>query len=228
MIIAIDGPAGSGKSSTARALARRLAFRHLESGAFYRALTLAALRNGVPPDHWEELSGEELDGLGVAARPADEGFELQIDGHDVGDAIRSADVNAHVSRMAAVPNVRGWLLDRLRAAADGVDTVTDGRDMGTVVFPHADLKVFLVAGPEVRARRRLAETGNEDPSPQELRAEARRLLERDRLDSQRATAPLRKADDAITVDTTALTFEEQVEMIQALARSMHPPHTPPQ
>lgn len=219
MIIAIDGPAASGKSSTARALARRLAFRHLESGAFYRALTLAALRNGVPPDHWEELSGDELDGFAVSARPTDEGFALQIDGRDVGDAIRSADVNAHVSRMAAVPHVRHWLLDRLRAAADGVDTVTDGRDMGTVVFPNADLKVFLVAGPETRARRRLAENGVDDPTPDELRAETRRLLDRDRLDSQRATAPLRKADDAITVDTTALTFDEQVEMIEAVALS---------
>lgn len=219
MIVTIDGPAGSGKSTTARALARRLAFRHLESGAFYRALTMAALQNGVPPESWEGLSRVELDALEVSARTDEEGFAFQIRGHDVGGGLRSADVNAHVSRMAAVPAVRHWLLGRLRAAAAAVDTVTDGRDMGTVVFPDADLKIFLVAGPETRARRRLAETGNPDPAPDAVRAETRRLLERDRLDSERETAPLRRAEDAVTVDTTALTFDEQVGMIESLARS---------
>jgi len=219
MIIAVDGPAASGKSSTAKTLARRLGFRHLESGAFYRTLTLAALRAGIPVEDWEALSVDELDGLAVSARPVAGGFALQIDGEDVGEAIRSAEVNAHVSRMAAIPAVREWLLDRLRDAARGVNTVTDGRDMGTVVFPEADLKIFLVADPETRARRRLAENGNPDPDRDELIAETRRLKERDRLDSERRTAPLRRADDAVTVDTTALTFDEQVDMIEVLARA---------
>ncbi len=219
MIITIDGPAGSGKSTTARALAERLGFRHLESGAFYRTLTLAALRADVSLEHWEDLSIEELDRLDVSARPAVDGFALRIARHDVGDAIRSADVDAHVSRMAAVPSVRQWLLGRLRSAVDGIDTVTDGRDMGTVVFPDADLKIFLVADPETRARRRLADAGFTDPDRDQLMAQTRRLQERDRRDSERETAPLRKPDDAAVVDTTALTFDEQVGMIEVLARS---------
>ncbi len=219
MIIAIDGPAGSGKSSTARAVAERLGFRHLDSGAFYRTLTLAALRSGVPVDHWADLSVGELDALDVSARTEGGRFVMRIGGEDVDREIRDQEVNAHVSEMARVPAVRQWLMGRLRAAAVDTDLVTDGRDMGTVVFPGAELKVFLVADPETRARRRLAEMGTADPGPEELRAEVRRLLARDRIDSERETAPLAQAEDAVKVDTTALTFDEQVGMIEALARA---------
>lgn len=218
MIIAIDGPAGSGKSSTARAVARRLAFRHLDSGAFYRALTLAALRAGTDPTTWASLSAAQLDAFGVSARPGDAGFVVTIDGLDVGDAIRSAEVNAHVSAMARVPAVRSWLLGRLRAAAAGVDLVSEGRDVGTVVFPGAELKIFLVADARTRARRRLREQGVAAPAPAQLDAEVARLTERDRIDSQRAVAPLRKAADAVEIDTSALDFAEQVERIVRLAR----------
>src|SRR5690606_11979409 len=155
MIITIDGPAGSGKSSTARAVARRLGFRHLDSGAFYRALTLAALREGAEPSSRHALTPEQLDAWRLSARPCDDGFVVLIDGAEAGDALRSTEVNAHVSAMARVPAVRTWLLGRLRLAAEGVDLVSDGRDVGTVVFPDADLKVFLVAAPPTRARRRL-------------------------------------------------------------------------
>lgn len=219
MIIAIDGPAGSGKSTTAQEVARRLGFRHLDSGAFYRALTYAALRVGIPVDSWDTLSREELDALGVRAEPADSGFRLLVDGRDVTPEIRSPEVNAHVSRMARVPAVRDWLLGRLRDAARGVDLVADGRDIGTVVFPDAELKVFLFADPVVRARRRLAQNGIEEPDPATLAAEVERLRERDRMDSEREVAPLRMAEDAIPVDTTSLTFDEQVERIVRLARS---------
>lgn len=219
MIITIDGPAGSGKSSTARAVADRLGFRHLDSGAFYRTLTLAALSKGLPADRWDDLSLEELDNLGVGARARGNRFVMRIGEEDVDQEIRAPEVNAHVSEMARVPAVRQWLMGRLRAAADDTDLVTDGRDMGTVVFSDADLKVFLVADPETRARRRLAETGTADPGPDELRAEVHRLLARDRIDSERATAPLKKAEDAVVVDTTALTFDEQVGMIEVLARA---------
>ncbi|HKJ93518.1 MAG TPA: (d)CMP kinase [Longimicrobiales bacterium] len=218
MIIAIDGPAGSGKSSTARAVAERLGFRHLDSGAFYRTLTLAALRAGPPPEQWQDLGRERLDALGVGARDDGDRFVMRIHDQDVDQQIRSPEVNAHVSEMARVPAVRHWLLSRLRAAAD-CDVVADGRDMGTVVFPDARLKVFLIADPETRARRRLAEMGNPDPDTHQVRAETRRLLARDRIDSEREAAPLRKADDAIVVDTTALTFDEQVGMIETLGRS---------
>ncbi|MEJ2185555.1 MAG: (d)CMP kinase [Gemmatimonadota bacterium] len=219
MIITIDGPAGSGKSSTARAVADRLGFRHLDSGAFYRTLTLAALSKGLPADRWDDLSLEELDALGVGARTRGNRFVMRIGEEDVDQEIRAPAVNAHVSEMARVPAVRQWLMGLLRAAADDTDLVTDGRDMGTVVFPDADLKVFLVADPETRARRRLAETGTADPGADELRAEVHRLLARDRIDSERETAPLKKAEDAVVVDTTALTFDEQVGMIEVLARA---------
>lgn len=217
MIIAIDGPAGSGKSSTARAVARRLGFRHLDSGAFYRALTSVALEDGPPPARWSELDEPALERFEISARPADEGFRLYRGERDITGDLRRPEVNAHVSEMARVPAVREWLLGRLHDAARGSDVVADGRDIGTVVFPEADLKVFLVADPEVRARRRLAESGHPDPTPAELAAEVERLLTRDRIDSEREVAPLMEAPDAVRIDTSHLTFEGQVERIVNLA-----------
>src|SRR5690606_1887121 len=149
----------------------------------------------------------------VDAVPRDGGFELVIGGRPVGERIRSPAVNANVSRMAAVPAVREWLLDRLRGAGRAGGLVADGRDIGTVVFPDAELKVFLVADPAVRARRRLAQDGNPFPTPDQLESEIRRLQERDRKDSMRAVAPLTRAPDAILLDTTHLTFEQQVAEI---------------
>lgn len=217
MIIAIDGPAGSGKSSTARAVARKLGFRHLDSGAFYRAITFAALDRGIAAARWEQLDPAKLAGLGVDARAGDSGFEFFVRDRSITAALRSPSVNAHVSQMAAVPAVREWLLDQLREAGQAGHLVADGRDMGTVVFPDAELKVFLVAQSETRARRRLAETGNEAPSNVDIQNEVDRLGLRDRLDSQRAAAPLRQAEDAVVIDTTELSFDEQVERIVALA-----------
>jgi cytidylate kinase len=217
MIVAIDGPAGSGKSSTARAVARALGFRHLDSGAFYRALTLAALQRGIPVDRWDSLGREQLEQLGVTVEPAEPGFRLCIDGDDVSEAIRAAEVNANVSAMARVPAVRSWLLDQLRSAALGTDLVADGRDMGTVVFPHAELKVFLVAEPRVRATRRLAQMGL-PTDPAAVRAEVQRIEARDRTDSQRAASPLRQAPDAVLLDTSGMEFADQVAHVVALAR----------
>lgn len=217
MIIAIDGPAGSGKSTTARAVAERLGFRHLDSGAFYRAITCAAMRRGIPREAWPGLTAADLDALGVSAEPADTGFRMRIDGADASEAIRSAAVNANVSAMAAVPAVRDWLLETLRAAARRTDLVADGRDIGTVVFPGADLKVFLIADPAARARRRLLQMGLPTDADS-VRAEVSRIEERDNRDSSRAAAPLRQADDARVLDTTALGFEEQVARIVAWAR----------
>jgi CMP/dCMP kinase len=218
MIIAIDGPAGSGKSSTAQAVARRLGFRHLDSGAFYRAITCAAMRRGIPTDRWSTLTAADLEGLGVSAEPADNTFRMIIDGADASDEIRSPAVNANVSTMASVPAVRDWLLDTLRDAGRRTDLVADGRDIGTVVFPDAELKVFLVADPAARARRRLLQMGlaaDEDA----VAAEVRRIEQRDRLDSSRAAAPLRRAADARELDTTSLGFEEQVAQIVDWARA---------
>lgn len=217
MIISIDGPAGSGKSSTAKAVAARLGFRHLDSGAFYRAITFAALEKGIPEADWAALDHDRLNELGVHARASDDSFEFFIGDRNITGEIRSPEVNAHVSPMAAVPAVREWLLEQLRDAASETSLVSDGRDMGTVVFPNADLKIFLIAQSETRAKRRLAETGNTTPSYIDVQNEVDRLGRRDRMDSQRAAAPLKQAADAVVIDTTSLTFEEQVARIVKLA-----------
>lgn len=215
MIVTIDGPAGSGKSSTARAVAERLRFRHLDSGAFYRTLTLAALRTGKPPEAWDRLTAAELAAFGVRAVPGEDRYRMQIGDRDVSTDIRSAEVTAHVSRMARVPTVRRWLLGRLRSASKSGDLVADGRDMGTVVFPDADVKIFLTADLATRARRRLLETTGRPPVGVEIEEEVHRIAERDRIDSERDIAPLRPAADAIHIDTTGLDFEDQVERIVA-------------
>lgn len=218
IIVALDGPAGSGKSSTAKAVAERLGYRHLDSGAFYRALTLAALRAGIDPERWNDLSAAELDELGVEAAPGGRGYRFSVHGEDVSSAIRAPEVNAHVSAMAAVPAVREWLMGALREAGAEGGLVADGRDIGTVVFPDAELKAFLVCDPRERARRRLREQGATELSDAEVEAEVLRLTGRDDLDSNRAVAPLMQARDAVVVDTTALDFDEQVETIVRLAR----------
>jgi CMP/dCMP kinase len=219
IIIAIDGPAASGKSSTARAVAAELGYRHLDSGAFYRAVTLAALERNLSPDEWVGLELEDLTGFGITAVPAPDGYRLAIRGEPVADRIRSPEVTAYVSTMAAVPAVRRWLLDALRGAGHEGGLVADGRDMGTVVFPDAELKVFLVCDPDERAARRLRERGTTAPTPDEIRQEARRLTERDLQDESRLLAPLLRAPDAVVLDTTGLAFDAQVRAITRLARA---------
>jgi CMP/dCMP kinase len=222
VIVAIDGPAGSGKSTTAEELARRLGFLHIDSGAYYRALTYALLADGVPESAWDRLRPDDLDRFDIQGRHGDGGLRITIGGQHVHDELRSSDINDHVSHVARIPAVRTWLLQRLRDLGARENVVADGRDIGTVVFPDADLKVFLVADPEVRARRRLLERDIPDPHRETLLAEIDRLTRRDRLDSERAVAPLRPADDAVKVDTTALTFDEQIEAIIELARARSP------
>ena len=217
MIIAIDGPAGAGKSSTARAVARELGFRHLDSGAFYRALTYAAMQRGLPPADWPQLDAARLESFQVTAEPADAGFRMLLAGSDISGPIRRAEVNALVSAMARVPAVRDWLLRTLRETARHTDLVADGRDIGTVVFPDADLKIFLVADPAVRAGRRLTQMGL-PVDDESVREEVERIEARDRADSSRDIAPLRQAADAVLLDTTHLTFDAQVARIVELAR----------
>jgi cytidylate kinase len=219
IIIALDGPAGSGKSSTAKAVAAELGYRHLDSGAFYRAITHAALQAGIGAERWPELTPAELDRLDVHGRPDAKGYTLAVGGAEVSAEIRSARVNAHVSRMAAVPAVRTWLMGALREAGARGGLVADGRDIGTVVFPDAELKVYLVADPAERARRRLREQGAASPTDDEVGAEALRLQGRDEVDSTRAVAPLARAADAVEVDTTGLEFAAQVARIVRLARA---------
>jgi cytidylate kinase len=218
MIIAIDGPAASGKSSTARAVARELGFHHLDSGAFYRAITLAAILRGIPPEDWERLDAAALNALRVDAVPVGDSFQVRVDDVDVSAAIRSPEVDARVSAMARVPAVRDWLLGSLRAAARHASLVADGRDIGTVVFPDADLKIFLVADPATRARRRLLQSGLPVDGAA-IAEEVRRIEARDHTDTSRGAAPLRQAPDAIRLDTSALGFDEQVAAITRLARA---------
>ena len=215
LVIAIDGPAASGKSSTAKWVADRLAIHHVDSGALYRALTAAVLAGEPSPGRWAEPAV-----LGHASRvslePAGRSFAPLIDGQPAGERIRSPEVTAHVSTVAAMPGVRAWVNERVRAAADRYDVVVDGRDMGTAVFPEAPLKIFLVADPWERARRRLIQRLERAPSDEEVAEETDRLVQRDARDATQ-TVPAR---DAVVVDTTYLTQEEQVERIVALARAV--------
>lgn len=214
-VIAIDGPAASGKSSTAAAVATRLGWQHLDSGALYRAVTWLALEGRItdPALIVSEASARQLR-LAHGAPTMD----VTVDGATVDEQIRTAEVNAGVSRIAAMPEVRA-LVNALQLAtvARVGAVVVDGRDIGTVVFPDACLKVFLDARPEVRARRRLAQRGGAI-DPAELAAETARLAERDRRDSTRPVAPLRPAPDAERLDTSELTFDAQVAWIVERAR----------
>jgi len=222
-VIAIDGPAASGKSSTAALVARRLGWAHLDSGALYRAITLAVLDN-----LGERWSAERIialaEDLPVRLVLVDDLFRPEVAGVDVAQAIRSERVTERVSEIAAIPEVRHWVNVQQREAVQdhprGV--VVDGRDIGTVVFPDAPLKVFLTASPEERARRRLAERGRSGGVGTELRREAEVLAARDRADSTRAVAPLRAAADAVVLDTTRLSLEQQVQAVVALARERLP------
>jgi len=214
-VIAIDGPAASGKSTTALAVARRLGARHLDSGALYRGLTAVAL--DLPrPSPLAILAAADQRGLQL--REAGGEVVPFLDGQRAEPLLRLPAVNALVSEVSAMPEVRDWVNRRLREAAarEGL-VVLDGRDIGTAVFPEAPVKVFLTATPEARARRRLAQRG-EVASQSELAREAATLADRDWKDSHRPVAPLRQAEDAVLLDTTHLSFEQQVSTIADLAR----------
>lgn len=231
-VIAIDGPSASGKSSTARAVAEALGFHHLDSGSLYRGVTLVALRElrrrvdapaadaagplaHVTPE--QVLRAAEERGLMLV--PDGNGFAAYLEGGPVDAAIRSAEVTRHVSAVSAAPVVREWVNSRLREMVRaGRSVVVDGRDIGTVVFPDAQLKVFLTASPEARAGRRVGQRG-EHVDAGTLAREAETLAARDHADSTRAVAPLRPAEDAVLLDTTGLTFEQQVSRIVALAQA---------
>lgn len=211
VVIAIDGPAAAGKSSTAAQVARQVGFRHVDSGALYRAVTAAQLR--IEPDAtcWTEATVlAEVEGVSIVAR--DTSFAPEISGVDATDEIRGAEVTRHVSRVARMPAVRTWVNDRVRAVARHYDIVVDGRDMGTAVFPDAAVKIFLVADPWERARRRLLERLAHVPTDAEIADETARLVQRDARDATQTI----QARDAILIDTTHLTQAEQVHRIVAL------------
>ena len=217
-IVAIDGPAGSGKSSTAKAVAERLGYTHLDSGAVYRAMTLVALETigGAPGDWSEDQIVDAARARGIAVRLTG-GFAVLIGGHDAEPAIRGAAVTKEVSRVAAMPAVRKFVNVILREAARDGGVVMDGRDIGTAVFPDAEVKVFMIADPEERAKRRIAEQGRRSTADA-VRTEAGHLQARDRRDSTRLVAPLLQAEDAVVLDSTRLGFEEQVQRVVDLVQ----------
>ena len=210
ILIAIDGPAGSGKSTTARLVARKLGYVYIDTGAMYRAMTLQVLNSKLDP-------ANEARVVELARRTAISlvnGGELSVilDGVDVTEAIRSEEVTKNVSLVSSYPAVREMMVAKQREIGSRKGCVIDGRDIGTVVFPDADLKFYMVADIMERARRRqeeLSSNGAELPIVQVVRE----LNERDFKDSTRQTSPLRKAEDAIEIDTTKLTIDEQVEII---------------
>jgi 3-phosphoshikimate 1-carboxyvinyltransferase len=213
IIVTLDGPAGSGKSTTAREVARRLGFRHLDSGSLYRGLTVGLLEAGVPESEWEELTREVLDLIPLTVETDDGGFRLRLADRLLDRELRDPQVTERVARLAGIPAVRAWLLRAQRNAATLGSLVVDGRDMGSVVFPEAQVKVFVTAELRERARRRLVEGGDAFPTDAEIDAEAERLEARDRQDRERTVSPLVRPVGSVDLDTTVLTFEEQVERI---------------
>jgi cytidylate kinase len=215
MIVAIDGPAGSGKSTVARALARRLGFTYLDSGALYRAVTLLALEQGTDLEDGPAL-GELAAGTAIELHERDHDYvQVIANGRDVSEEIRAPRVTGASSRVAAHREVRKALLRKQRELIASGNYVAEGRDIGTVVAPDAPVKLFLTADPRERARRRAAELRlrGVETGADEVRVA---IEQRDRLDSTRSAAPLRTAEDAVVIDTTGLEVDQVVERAAAL------------
>ena len=218
LVIAIDGPAASGKSTTARLAADALGYLHIDTGAMYRAVTLAVVREGVRPSDVDAI-GALVARIRVEERQSAAGRRVFLNDGDVTDLLRTPEITRTVSAVSALPVVRAAMVREQRRMGAGGGVVLEGRDIGTVVFPDADLKFFLIAGIEARVHRRLRdlEEIGEHPDPDRLRAE---IEERDRLDSTRSASPLRQAEGAIVLDTSALTIPEQVDVVVRAAREM--------
>lgn len=225
MIVAIDGPAGSGKSTVARALAAREHLTYLDTGAMYRAVTCAALERGVNISDADAVAALAL-GLDISLTAGAGGERLTVDGEDRTAQIRTPEVDVNVSAVAAVPAVREAMVALQRKAAEAGDVVAEGRDIGTVVFPAAEVKVYLSADPSARARRRAVQRQGgdtaKDASAQADAAETAaieaELVARDKADSTREASPLRPAADAVHIDSTDLTVDEVCDRIAALMR----------
>lgn len=218
LIVAIDGPAGAGKSTVARALAARFGLLNLESGAMYRAFALKALQSGVPA-----TDQAALDTLAhtteVCLEPGPDGNRVLLDGADVTAQLRTPEITFAASQVSVHPPIRRWLVRLQQALGAKGNVVMEGRDIGTVVFPHAPVKIFLDASPEKRGERRYEQVRGTAAATQLPAAVLEEIRERDRRDRTRADSPLRPASDAVVIDSTDLTLEEVIAKAAALVES---------
>lgn len=218
IVIAIDGPAASGKSTTARLVAQRLGYLHIDTGAMYRALTLRVLEEKIPLSDVEHI-GTLAEKTRIALEQTENGNRVFVDGRDVTQEIRLPSVSQSVSVVSSYQRVRTVLVREQRRIADGGGVVLDGRDIGTVVLPNADLKIYMIAHVVERAKRRKKEleAAGVSVDTEELEKE---IVERDRFDSTREVSPLRRAPDAIEVDTSAMSIEQQVQFVIDMAHEI--------
>jgi cytidylate kinase len=216
-VIAIDGPAGAGKSTLAAHLARKFGFLNLETGAMYRALALKAIDNDLSFDEEPELL-ELAERTRIALKPQLEGNLVLLDGVDVSRRVRDGDVTAGASRVSVHPRLRQWMVEQQRLLGDAGGVVMEGRDIGTVVFPDAEVKIFLDAAPEVRGNRRYRQGV---PAKAEVTEEAviRELKERDARDRNRTESPLRAAEDAVILDSTAMSLEQVLRVAEEIVEA---------
>lgn len=213
-VIAIDGPAGAGKSTIASRLAKLLGYVNLESGAMYRALGLKSIEAGVPAGDGPALLAL-AEGSTIELQPTPEGNRVLLDGRDVSARIRERDVTDAASRVSTHPKVREWMVDRQREMGAQGGVIMEGRDIGTVVFPHAEVKIFLDADPTIREGRRVTQANAQD-DPHRAELLKQELRERDRRDTTRATAPLQAAPDAIHIDSSALNIEQVIARVEQI------------
>jgi len=214
--VAIDGPAGAGKSSIARAVSEKLGYIYVDTGALYRSVAYYAIKNGVRPDDSEKVIGL-LEGLEVSLVYKDGQQRVIAAGEDVSDCIRTPEVSMGASAVSAIPEVRTFLFDLQKKIAQENNVIMDGRDIGTVVLPDAQVKIFLTASPEERARRRFAELKDKDTTVT-FDDILKDIIKRDENDMNRAVSPLRQAEDAVLVDSSDMTIDEVINCIESMIR----------
>lgn len=217
--IAIDGPAGAGKSTVARAAAAELGFIYVDTGAIYRAVTYYCISNGISADDKEKIAAA-LGGISPELRFIDGVQHVYVNGEDVSDKIRTPEISMNTSKISAIPEVRNFLFGLQRKIAEENNVIMDGRDIGTVVLPWADLKIYLTASPESRAMRRFKELEASGKGGMTFEEVLDDVNKRDYNDMHRETAPLKKADDAVECDTTGLTLEGSINKVVEMIREI--------